>query len=358
MIAWRNYYDGKNPLFGEWGWANYYQEGYVVPNTLQTEKQWQATYIPHIFLQYVIEQICSELDIHLDTTTFWDDEEIQQLLLFNNVSIDHPIQEITAQNQWINAYQYLIHFGDHVPKMTAQELLDAVADLFGLYLIIRDGSLKFLFKKDQVVAPPIDWTAKATPPYRISYIEKKSGVKFQQESEHDDYAVDEQLTPYVEGEMEQEVTTKFGTPYMATRSIFRTPHIDQVGTNPLTGKQDYDLRLLIYRGLQPASNGDQYPLATHENTNIENEKIGDLTLSPQYLYKTYHEAYIKLLRNKTITKKINLSINDILSIKDFENPRRVIHQTEGSIHGIIKSIQFKVGPDGISTSKVEFVSEL
>lgn len=350
-INWMNLYEDKNENFE--GWVNYYKNGQTISNRHHTkEHNWLHTYIPFIFLKHVLQQIANSVGLVLDESSFFK-EGINDLLLFNNKTLDLIFQDITVDNQYLNSFSNIIVFGDHLPDLNALDFLNKLAEKFALLIDVQKGLLSLKVKKDLLNKKAIDWTDLAEPTYSIDFVAEKDGVLLDETREHDNYSMEEQLNPLIIGGGENELITEIGTAYLNTREGIKTPTIDQLGSTPLTGDNETDLRLLIYRGLQPAEDGELYPLATHESTNTDPTSLASIDI-----YNEYHAAVMRLNNKPKVTKRMRLSVAEILKLKKWDNPRRTIFHKEGTLHGVIKTVKFKATTKKITIASVEFISEI
>lgn len=112
---------------------------------------------------------------------------------------------------------------------------------------------------------------------------------------------------------------------------------------------DFPLRLLFYRGLQPNnSNGDTYPLGTNDIYNAISDTAGAIgSLSMQWgntygIYNTYHKNWLDTV-NKAKAIELSLAITPLeWSRFDFFKPKRIINQSV-----IIEKITFTIAANGI-----------
>jgi hypothetical protein len=92
------------------------------------------------------------------------------------------------------------------------------------------------------------------------------------------------------------------------------------------------LRLLFDRGLQPASNGNLYPLATWGRENYAGIPCGDSTLhwdGDRGLYATWHQAWLDFLDRATSREAtMEFRVTDLLTLdparKEMVNSRKYL----------------------------------
>ncbi len=362
VLRWNNFYE-DNPIFEKW--INYCLDEITIQNDLETERQWKHTYIPFVRLKYVVERIISAVGYRLSNNHFWNDVWTQELLIFNNRAIDRLVVPFNTQEQFINSFQTIISFADHVPDLSGKDFLFFIAEQFGLYLSFDGGLISFVSKNDQVTKQAVDWTKKSEPQYVIDEGQEK-GYILQQRNQYDEYQSQEQLLPYRIGNGSQEILLPFGSAYMGYHNTLYIPHIQQAGSfnasstritgiDPATGvaitetdtleaDNSYDLRLLSYQGMVSDINGALYPQATNEG------------LSPANIHEKYHRSYLALLNNKTVSKAIRLRAHELQEIRRWKNSKRRIYHDKGEIEGIIKSVNFKVSTRKIEVANVELVA--
>lgn len=371
---------------------NYYYEDEFRTSSVEGQNTFTSSLAPQLRLKFVLEKVLEHVGYDLrgifDSSQYR--EELRNLLLFNNVTLDQTeIQNsVTVQKNDINLKTDL-NLSEHVPPLAANDFLRAVADTFALAIIpsILGRTISLLPYDYALKGKSVDWTNIVQPQYTKTRRSEALPFGFGYHHFGEDYgeqtkavlngrSVDmtfERLgeRELTEADLEKIIYVKSKNEYIVYKRAFRvsgddfqfststfpislgreflringdssnvfTPASDtlhmyhELGivhyfspayfngvVSPLYGNiaRNDKAIFLFYRGLYPrfASNPNLvYPLATSNNYNQPQEKVGELSLlwnGEAGLYnrwwKTWHEA---LQRMRPVTMTARLTATDL-----------------------------------------------
>jgi hypothetical protein len=369
QVKWPDFYNGNNALLFR-GWVNPWINGEHIENVLYDTPEWAATYVPFVRVPYIFSRILASQSLVLGIGGELDGPDIQALLQFNNRSLDAVSQDFydDVTQKYLNHFTEEIDLNQHVPKMTAAQYFRAFLDSFQFYYRIVGRYIYLVKKRDMLASQPLDWTALGEPGYS-AVRNRREGFRIEYADSPDEHVATGQLEPFTGGDGRTIVPLPFSTPCMFTGTSqkgiveVKCPVVKQPGSSDHggVGKNDPGFRFLFDRGLQPASNGEDYPMGSHDATNYDGDAVGSLSLdlnASDGLYHLHHKGILELLADgQPVTLAMRLSIADLLDVRKWANARRTIVLPEGQVTAVIKSIKVKAGRDGLGISIVEFVQE-
>lgn len=359
------FYETSNEPFI--GFINYWRDGEQISNGHHTEIKWEHTYTPMVRLPYLLEKIIAQTNIKAIVGEFFEQQDIQQAIVYNNVALDavFSFADIDGVVRYLNAYKTEINLNLHVPEQSASQFLTDYADLFNIYYEIIGSRLYIYAKVEQLRSEPIDWTNKTQPAYAVDRNENEGVTLDYNRDKNDKASIFGQLYPIIIGAGENKIKTNIAAVYKDTQTVilgensfvWKLPIVKQKGSSDELGigENDYSLRLFFDRGLQLDSEGKQYRLGTHDNKDYADNEVGELSLDwngEAGLYERLHKETIHLINADEVSLSIRLTIADLLSIRKWRNSKRIIHLPQGQVCGIIKTVQFKATPTNLSFSKV------
>lgn len=369
-IRWYSFYSADNPSYISY--VNLWLDGETRQNTPHTEKEWEHTWVPFVLLKYIINQIQAQISDQVTdfAGTFYEREDIQSLLLFNNRSLDELEQETYEDGlKWLNRFQSTINLNQHVPEITAYELLTKFMGSFALHFRIEGKQWIFRLNREQITQQPIDWTTRAEPEYSAEFNTESGFIIKYDPNSSEGYEDNTQLEDLQVGDGETEIVLPFSTLNMKGDELsdsfftsWKVPIVNMPGSSPVDGfgENPFGFRLFFYRGLQLDSEGSEYPFGQHDTTNYQGTEIAELSLAlegEKGLYNQCFKGYLELLQAPVVTKLLRLGIEDLIEIRTWQNSRRKIFHQQGEMVGVIRSVQFQVSDQGISPSKVEFLQQ-
>lgn len=366
VIKNNRFYDGQNPNYI--GYVNYYHNGYPK----NTGNNSQHCVAPQIVLKHIFEKSLELVDISSLVGSFFGSIAFTDLIVYNWTALDEVKTELanTVPEDW-NHYTMQYNLADYVPDVSVLKLFQALKDLYCLgFFFDNKGTLEVIPHLVLLKTAVEDWTALAEPDYQWTP-EKKDGFIL-------DYSRDDSDQMYIEDQLDaqEEAPAKnafgpdadttyetLGVDLFGLSKTWLTPEVIQRGSSPEfgIGVQSPHLRFLFYKGLRRDSNADEYPLATNGNKDAVGSSVGSTTLRMQGsggLYEIYWKDFINLLVNgRPVKKQMRLSIDDLLNIRSFRNPRKKIYHEEGQMVAVVAKVQFKVSNRGIDISTVDFWAE-
>jgi hypothetical protein len=127
-----------------------------------------------------------------------------------------------------------------------------------------------------------------------------------------------------------------------------------VGLNFNTDKlNQFPLKFLFYRGLQPNYDNQMVPLGTNDVWNAQNQKVGNLTLQWYGTYGLYERLHKRWVLKLESAKAINYNIvfkSEHLANINFFKPKRIDNQRI-----LIEKINYAITPDGIQKATARTV---
>lgn len=268
--------------------------------------------VPYVFMTYVLQKIMDYLGFGIESTWFFD-PEIQCRVLYNTQMLT-SFTETTLENPVIS-----VKIAEHVPDLTIAEYIKAVRKYFALDIdfdAVRGTVSIIPFTSIEAGKDYADWRQYQTQePVRISRPNGQGWkVKFLEDSADKLYKELSPVTEFLIGAGEQNYSVPLGTLPMirqkneATGAIWTIPNAKQPGnlhgrfyrksenfSDTFPPKNEYKLRLLAYRGMQPDVAGNVYPLITSEIYDAKGNKVGQLSDNPELtnsVYSQYMKPYL------------------------------------------------------------------
>jgi hypothetical protein len=155
-------------------------------------------YCPFAYLKYVLDRICLAANLSL-SGDFFEDAEIRDLLVYNQRYLNYIFAAPSGPYYFED-----LDIKNHLPKVTASELLDALRNMFGLQVDIvsststRGNRLVISdFKTIKTKAVRTDWTGKADRDYETEHV-SLDGYKVSHTIDPDD-ALGDDIKDFVGG---------------------------------------------------------------------------------------------------------------------------------------------------------------
>ena len=376
------YFDSIDPKSDTFlGYANNYSnDDYIIYDENSTTGEFKNTMIPMVFIKTILDKLSEHSDRFSGFGgDIYNDPEIQQLLIYNNRSLDYnydyfDFHEILNDPNPYTGPRTLYYWkdgfdlNDHVPEIPADEFLKNLAKTFCAFFIFRSGRLHIISRKSILNTIVEDWTELSEPDYTQSLASNEGyEIDYDRQDDESNPPIFEKIRvgdgktlveiPFYTFDTPLDIDTDSTPP----KSWF-LPLIEEKGYSDLFKiYESYSLRLLFFRGLQNDSNGDTYPLATYSDKNYDGDEVGNYSLAIQGekgLHQVWWKGFLELVSNgKEIEKIVRLDIQTLLKEKEFKNPRKRIFHPQGQMVGVIKSIQIKATTSGLSLAKVKFITQ-
>lgn len=377
-LYWEKYY--KDLVTNYQLRANPWLNGDWISNEPWPEKfRWQMTIIPFVRLPYVLDRIAAAIPdfFTVHSGFFAPGGDGSGLIFFNNRSLDLLYyDQYEIEFKYVNGFKQSINLNQHVPELSGSDLFHRLFDHFALWMRITGTGIEFVKKRDMLAQLPIDWTSMSEPDYtatrrlRRGFTLQYPDLRPEDKNFEPNLPFDGQLEDYVYGEGFEKIPLPFGTckvndtvVALPGSGILKTACMNQPGSSDegALGDNKYSARLLFDRGIQESDMGEQYVMASHDNTDQAGATIAALSLdlnAPDGLYSLHHKGILDISTDgQPVTLAMRLSIADLLEVRKWTNARRTIVLPEGQVTAVIKSIRVKARNNGLGISIVEFVQE-
>lgn len=148
-------------VFGAGRMNHYNPDGWIVETEPDDDLRINSIVVPFLRLAYVLDKIVSSMGYSLINEWMDDDDELQQICLFNNKSIN-DIEEI---------YKWKIRYNEHVPtKMLITDFLKEVCKFAFCGIFVEHHSKTVLikpYKNILTAVPRHDWTDRMVEDYEL-----------------------------------------------------------------------------------------------------------------------------------------------------------------------------------------------
>jgi hypothetical protein len=322
-------------------------EGFVVdPDTGVIRRTLKEhSYIPMPRLSYVLDRISEVTGLNF-AGDFIESEIFEKLIFFNTHSQD------IFENVGGQKYRLLmdvINPADHLPNMSVVEMLLELKRLFALGFDYNpaNNTLEIYFLKDQISSQDyVENSPKFNPDYEIEY-NPASGLSlaFDWDSNDLNGPEDTDYNDYVIGDGEIQIKSKFSTVLMQERKRPRAAGIHDVPVADQSGswygnKKDTKPRILLFEGLTPDSNNDNYMFASSDALAWH---------GANGLYEKFWKGWAEFLINDIPSRRIAYwSIVDLLNFQ-YKKKYRI-----DGVRYFIKKLSFTV-TDRINPIEVELM---
>jgi hypothetical protein len=343
------------------GFFNRYLDPHYTVNSYDIDNPLNfVSVIPFIFLKYVLDKIAEFTGVTL-SGSFYTDPEINTLLIYNTVALDHF--EKFNKGQEFNMHSPLIKPSNHLPDMKINDFFKALQSTFGLGLFYdaKKNNLEIVKLNDIVKNNEYyDLTDKAE---NFDEFDNSinPGLTFQGKKDEKDELFKNnttELLPYVMGEGAEKVEAGFSTVYEKTVSFYVfslfpltiKTYVRKVLYAEQPGGSDFGPRLVFYRGMVE-DNHEPYPYASAYNVNNQGEIIGKYSLDWNGAYglaEVWWKHWKNFLFNRAYQKrKIRLSLKDLknLNFRKKYKIDRVLYY--------IKKVNVSLTMDSIKPASVE-----
>jgi hypothetical protein len=350
-------------------YLNHRIDGDYLTNGYDTEYGWATTYVPFVRLRYLLDLIAIEIgidDIVFDLTTE-QAADLDSLLIYNNVALDNLRLEtsVVFGEKEKNGFRTTINLADHLPDITAQQLIEYLAGYFNLNLRFERGILYLRPNLRQITSRAKDWTTITDPSFQrttnagggvtIAFPEA-NGIAWA--PTHNSYTV---------GEGTNTLTLPARPLHDRTLPLFEQDNEGwkvaaiegQQGTSaPLDLETELTtMRIFFDRGQQLNEEDRPYWMGSTETTSYSGESIGTISLdmaSDTGIYPNFWRGWTQYLFSPTLTRVTALTIDMILALKNWTDTKVYIYHPEGATNAVVESVQFKASGKGITQAKVEY----
>ena len=312
------YNQEKNADWG--GVVNYYAPGATVPSTNSGAAQ-RYTIVPLLKVVPLLRRCLAAYGYAL-AGAWLDDAEIQQLVVYSRTALDVAGGSGVAER---------FALADLLPDVRLADLLLTLQQLF---------CLGFVFHPVRRV---VEVVALRDVVARTDYADRPAGLTYRDVANAVDGftlafttdTADELLKSTTWPELTigggKEKVQPAADPLrmvreadpLATSRQWLVPAAEQAGRSARPAFEQTDvrashLRFLFYRGLQPDSAGNRYPLASAGTTTYSGLSVGQYALTwdgPQGLYAQWHKPWLDFRANaRTEERAISLTVGEFLSL--------------------------------------------
>lgn len=362
--------------------------------------------MPFIKTNYLVKKIIKSLQLDL-VNEFNEEGELKNLCLYNNYSIYEG-------SVWSDIMNYANHVpdipaGDFIKKFTSLFAIGFFPSIFSNQVFLK--TLRSVITS----SPAVDWTGKSHYSKEIQFNQfPVRSLSFDSDYAEDlRVSYSNAYAPFVPNEFfkvqnmaEFEDATDPGYYYIVTRNLMRykypnglpgaffhvflpfldesvetglefesslipaqnmwlstslnsgiqwnTPRVNNPGTSPdFDISNDPPLRLLLYRGMHQASNGNLYPMSNANVYDLDENKIAEKSLlwnEEEGLYNTFHKEWHKIqVKQKSLTRSYNLTIPDLLK---FSFDKLVYDKNQSYL---VQELQISITPQGLAPSLVKLI---
>lgn len=331
--------------------------------------------VPFIYLTHILKSICTFFG-YTASGSFFNDSEVIRWVVYNTQTLSST-NIITTQGLYAD-------LGRHVPYMTISDFLKALRDDLGLGIYFNSTTLDAKFELyDSIVdssKTPVDLTPYILAGYSSDIPAEKgySVVSYQDDMD----ATFKEYTPVTTKikDGQKDVKSQIGTLQMVRdfnvqngirEFEWSIPTANQPGNlasifyrnqrefyNAANEhKNEFGLRILSYRGMQPASNGGLYPYGTALSTNWGQEKIGTWSLDPKQQDSIYQKItvpfYYFLANAKRLDYELLIPISKAKDIK-LHNIYSLKGENRGLVKFLIEQFTFSApGNHGLLPAKLK-----
>lgn len=364
-IAWPVTYELAfyGPLNRRWsGYFNWRLDGAYQNNSHFDAPRFRVSYKPLVRLRYLLDLVAAEaglrdivFDLDADLAS-----DLESILLYNNYALDELRFEQVLSDNLGSAYMLApltsIDLKNHVLDISAAELIQGIVKYFNLHHAFDRGTLYLRRNLDQIQQQPTDWTSYTGEAYeRTSSAGTGVTISLAPGDDPAPNSLDEGVT-IGDGENELVLPVRpmfYQSPNNAfgDRNNWLVPVVEQRGTSEAYALEtELDtLRFVFDRGQQNDAGGDAYhqasPLGAHFSL---------LLTGKNNLYETFWKGWTPFLFSPIITRTIWLPLPDLLHILTYASPLVRIYSAHGDAIALVRSVQFRVGSQGIGAAKVEF----
>lgn len=319
---------------------------------------------------YILERIRIKLGMDAWKGEFYNETDFQQLIVVNNFSLDRLYDDrYSNMNGRINGYGLEINLNNHVPEITGADFMLRILNTFNLELRPKDNSLYLIQNRKQLTKPPMNWRDKGEPTYNREPTNASGwALKYGATNDLGTAPIDQlQTLSFGKGQASKEVIPSMWhrTDYpLRTYGNAKMPQFNQIGKsgalNTDQKRSSMPLIMLFDRGLQPTDTANLYPMAVHDNTNIDGDPVGEWSLDilgDNGLFALWHKGHIELIDSDVIKMNFTLNLGDIQRVMAWENARVRVYNSLGEFTGVIKSITAKMNSIRIGTVSVEMLRQ-
>lgn len=322
---------------------------------------WARSVVPMPFVAAILEKVFGMAGATALAGDFTEIADVyDKLILFNNRTLDtlyHPQNYIrTVLGRYykyppLNGFAESYNLADHLPDVTAYDFIIWLSTTYALTYQVRGGRAIIRTIESQLGQTPENWTARMEPAYAAETAQY-DGYNMDYERQGNDDVVADQLEPLSDaGEDIWQHKSRFFSLYHRsladTEREWLVPEFSGKASSPATQSSEaMPAMMLHWHGVQEDSAGNEYPMATHHQTNYAGESLGDYTLNwknTEGLFNRFWKSYVSLITQGVPCKRTaRLTMAELQRWR--ENPARpvYIYSPDGVTIGVIRRISTRI----------------
>lgn len=369
-----NLYAGKNEGFS--GYANYTDingDCSLLPGGFSSGANlaWATMPLPMPRLRYVANQLAAHFGYTVGGSLWAVDEINEEAIVWTNRPAETVWTQLVVPIRYVGIGRVRIpdttvQVNTLLPDGDSMDFFTRIANTFCCYITFRRGEIRCQLIRPLLRNNPQDWTIFTDPnyaadiaaptPYSLDYDRGDEAPVLAGQLERIDGGENAQeFKPGFFTLYDYDTTDDFNTDEENPRS-WRLPYTTEEGISAAHSvSQKTSFRLLFYRGKQQDSRETDYNLATHGTSAYNGIAAGSTSLAweEQGGLLHYWADYINIItKGKVVTFLVNLPINILIGMASWENPVVRIYNASGTVTGVVRSIKFKAGTEGIGLSEV------
>lgn len=332
------------------------------------EVYYANTFVPYPYLAYVLKEIFKSASVRA-VGSWLEDPEIRTLLMYNTYCADGPgVVSLPSTLNKTNALT--LNLQNHVPDIPISQFLNSLRNQFNLIYYWNTFSNEVSidsFKDIHASTKYVDWTSKLIGRPGIE-ITERSGYTFSYEQDSNDAVqIADNLLRHVINGGENAYETRSSliellseTDYVAGGKDWLIHQANQPGNSAnfpvppsAPNSAPFNLRLLFWRGMQPDSNSNDYPMGTPDLKRFNGTDIPGANYQLYWdgskgLYNTWWKTYVDLFqKSKLVTVRVQLSLLEVLSIDIRQKVRLYdnlfyINKVKFDIGDVIKPVEVEL----------------
>lgn len=325
---------------GKWiGEINFYKDAaYQFNGYYDNENDFRFSTIPYVMLSNILEQLEAQFGFQF-AGAFMSLTDIQNLFLLHNQAINQRLQGMLLNDEFINLPSTNFDTGIFLADITAKELVEGFLQLFCLASFWSEihQTLTPISKADLLNTEVEDWTTKTLKTYKVVSSERQ-GYRIEYTNDKTDTTSNTHNQPIVVGNGHK--VYKLPVASAITRNVYGEAGFRELLYMEQINSGDFSPRLGIYKGLQPGASGELYPKA--------------IALALSDIYTTYWQPWADFLNTaKKLDKSFDLTINDLLKLRTFQEPMKRVESEKGTVNGMISEFSFEADANGLSDTDIE-----
>ncbi|MEL7123468.1 MAG: hypothetical protein AAFO07_28740 [Bacteroidota bacterium] len=325
-----------------------------------------------------MQQVFQLIEVNTIQGDFFEDPDVQKIIVYNNQSLDANISQLDfvvdpdnvpsaeSFNPW-NGWAQNYNMAGHVPEQSSFEFLQSIGSTFPLIYRFENNAVYINTVNALLSQAPIDLSKYVQQDFDIEY-STIEGYKLSYDRQGAE-ASETELLDVVSGDENEELfeqTSEFFSLYAkdlrveetaSTEKFWLVPEDTESGSSALADRDtQIPLKLLIYFGLQPDNNGNNYPFAHYKPINRAGTPLGDLSLEwngENGLYKKYWSKYIALLSGDPIDMIFYLPLYVLLDLRRNVTAPIIIKHLNGQIKAVFQELKFNATIEQKSIIRVE-----